>query len=208
MDRVLLANICYILASLNLTSKITIKFVYAASEYVEPSLQGQFISQSGPILPEFSGGISDPSLPSVIFAGVGYEYDRTLGVIEYLESASVKAFVPYGVDERFDKRVTKLNEDIFQFIGNDNTIFYDLNKPALLFEEMETLCYGVLKWGRPVFVPLGPKPFSLVSLWLSLIYDGEPVVWRISDGQNETPYDHKPSGKLIECNFLLSPLNV
>jgi hypothetical protein len=43
-----------------------------------------------------------------------------------LESASVKAFVPHGIDERFDAKVKELNNDLFQFIGEQNTIHYDL----------------------------------------------------------------------------------
>jgi hypothetical protein len=198
MNRKLLAEISYYVANQNTFKLLKIKFVYSPSEYVEPSDIEHFITNSGPILPEFSGGISDPSLPSVIFAGIGFEYDRTLGVIEFLESASVKAFVPHGIDKRFDAKVKELNNDLFQFIGEQNTIHYDLTNPLSLYNEMESLCYGTLQWGRPVFVPLGPKPFTLVALWVSLTYCNIPVVWRVSDDQNEEAIDRKAIGNLVE----------
>jgi hypothetical protein len=201
MNRKMLAKLIIDLSAQLVSLKIDVHFLYSPSKFSPPEEQEQFITVTGPVLPEFAGKLSDPNLPTVALAGIGYEFERTLGVLEYLEPAKVKVFIPKGCDSRFDDEVKSLNEDLFDYISDEDIIEYNLTDVFGLFKTLESLCYGLLAWSRPVMIPLGPKPFTLISLIVSVIFDYRPVVWRVTDDQNAPPSDRIATGEIIALGF-------
>jgi len=197
MCRNLIANLISILNKASIHRNLDVHFVYTPAEYYEPNDIQTEILISEPVIPLFSGKLMPPNMPTVALLGLGYEAERALGLMEYLEPGAIRTFFPTGADSRFDDKVKELNLDFFEFIGEKELQSYDVNKPFQLFKQLESVCYGVLQWGRPIFIPLGPKPFTICSLIVSCLFDYEPVVWRVSGGQNSLPIDRVRNGDFV-----------
>jgi hypothetical protein len=197
MCRHLMASMVIVLNRLSDYKTLNVNFIYTPAKYYEPKNIDTEILISQPVIPEFSGKLAPPNQPTIALMGLGYEAERTIGLIEYLEPGGIRAFLPIGSDERFEGQVRKQNDELFGFIGTEDLFEYDVRDPYTLFKKLEGVCYGVLQWGRPVFVPLGPKPFTICSLITSIIFNNEPVVWRVSGGTSNIPIDKERDGEFV-----------
>lgn len=182
---------------------IRARFVYCPAEFLPPGDQIQPVVQRGPVTGDFAGWSNRPDLPPTLILGLGYEYGRALGSLEYLEPSAAWAFSPFGDDTRYENAVARANADLCNLIPSTNLITYHVPEPFELCERLDSLIYGLLKFSRPTIVPFGPKIFALASMLVAKVYDGRVSVWRVSGDQSEEAIDRRASGRIVflHCDF-------
>jgi hypothetical protein len=181
---------------LNIQS-IECNFVYSPSLYLKPN---QPISNG--IVDPIDGfcGISSPDRPTALVVGLGYEYNRAIGLMDYIDPAVCYAFyTDPATDIRFRNDVVNNNKlfiDSIQGSGFDKVFKHSIWDMDSTSNQLFSLCSGLRDNYRVIIAPLGTKPFSLLSLLIATRFN-DIDVWRVSDGTHGTIVDHKPNGKII-----------
>lgn len=174
-----------------------VDFAYALASYVQPSTEESVIATAGPVLDRFAGWSSQPEFPVAAIVGAGYEPDKVLGVLEYIEPAQVWVWIPEGPDARFLAAIDTANEGLWENTPPQNRITYSVVQPYETFVKLESMCFGLLAHSRPVLVPFGPKIFALVAMLVACHWPDDISVWRVSGEQSEPPIDYKASGEIV-----------
>jgi hypothetical protein len=177
-------------------ARIIVDFVYAGALFSEPIDAGPMTS-AGPVLPAFAGWSSEPDRPCVAVFGLGYELEKAVGVLEYLEPTHVWAFQPVGHDRRYTKAIALANRTFLESLPASRVVFYNIWRPAELVGRLESLIFGALRSARPMLIPFGPKIFTLSCLLVASLHYPEVPVWRVSPGDAAPPQDRVPNGKVI-----------
>jgi len=129
--------------------------------------------------------------------GTGYEYGRALGILEYLEPSAAWIFNPTGVDDKYDKALTRVNKDLYTLIPRSQVSHYNIDETLACFERIESLVFGLRERSRVLLCPFGPKIFALVCLLVAEIHRPKVTVWRVSGEQSEDPTDYVAAGPII-----------
>lgn len=183
------------LRTLAVKTEMRVDFVYCPAQFSPPPDSVEPNAGVGPVLPVFAGWPLEPDLPTVSVVGLGYEYDRAVGAVEYIDPTEVWAFQPSEHDERFTAAIEEANQGFFEVIPPRCVIKYDVHKAFDLFVMLESLVSGLATVNRVVILAFGPKLFSLCSLLVACIHS-ETAVWRVSSGTSEQPIDRFASGKI------------
>jgi hypothetical protein len=157
------------------------------------------------VVETFAGWTTEPSAPPVVILGLGYERDKAVGIVEYIEPGEVWAFKPYGEDSRYDTELKRANQAFWELLPEDHIIEYCVDRPFECFTNLESLIYGTLRLGRPILVPFGPKIFSACCFLIACVYHPKLAVWRVSSGQFEPALDRIPNGKIIGLGAEFNP---
>lgn len=197
MNRAMVAELFFILANQE-SSKLEITFFYTPSKYVAPPKKLPSMKISSPVIPEYAGWFDNPNAPLYAVVGLGYEYGKASGIIEYLEVSGEWLFKPIGSDKRYLESLEDVNKKLIDQIEKHRVLNYDLEDPYSSFEKLRSLVDGLLRQGRVVLIPLGPKLFNLFSVIIAEIYSPKVVVWRVSADDTEEPIDHEPDDKFIQ----------
>jgi hypothetical protein len=175
---------------------VTVDFLYATAVFAGPQPESSLIEICGPVIPDFAGWSPHPEQPVTAFIGLGYEPERAIGAIEYLEPGSVWVFCPQSSDKRYDDAVRIANEPVFEMVPSDRVVRYPVSRPAEQFIQLESLLYAELAESRPVLVPFGPKVFALSCLLAACMHYPHTAVWRVSEGDSGEPLDRVASGEI------------
>lgn len=182
---------------------VAIDFGYAPATFVLPVEADTVIEILGPVTPEFAGWTDEPETPTTCIIGLGYEPERAVGALEYLEPVGAWAFTPTGVDDRYDRCLEKANETVWDANPRPVRIVYGVDQPLWTFVQLESLVFGLKRMTRPVLVPFGPKIFAAMCLLVALSHQPETAVWRVSGGQSEQPVDRMAIGPVHHISALL-----
>jgi len=177
-------------------------FSYSMALYAAPPA-GEFINESVEPIPGF-WELSEPGRPVSLVIGLGYEESRALGAKEMLDPARTLVLYTDPVsDVRFLQAIMESNKILLQQIADRDKFTYDVEDLGYLNRLLGDVCTGLSGADSAVvIVPLGPKPFCLVSLVVSRRISGVDV-WRITGGDFEAPIDRVASGK-----FLVAGINL
>lgn len=197
MTREMIAKIAYLIFQHELNTHIEITYLYAPAKFIKYTDDNGPITVAAPVIPELAGWTADPELPPSGIIGLGYEYDRALGIMEQLEVSPVWFFVPRGEDAKYDAANDKANADLYDIVPRSCFIPYQVDNPAQCFYDLESLIHGIKHMSRPIIVPFGPKIFSLVAVLVGLAHFGEVAVWRVSGDKFTNPIDRIASGKIV-----------
>lgn len=197
MSRVRIASITAALFSEKCSFDVDVDWVYSSASFSEPPKHTTPIVKAEPVLPLFAGRPEDPEKPISAIIGIGYEYEKALGAIEFLEPANVYAFRPTRHDRRYTEAINTANASLWPVIDSERIINYSVDHPVDAFIDLESLIYGCLRDSRPVIIPFGPKVFFLCSLLVAVVHEPLVSVWRVSSGEYETPIDRIPDGKIV-----------
>lgn len=207
MNRKMVAELFYILNNhMWNTHIIEISILYAPAIYTEPEPEILAMKNVGPVIQEYSGWFTNPSDPLYAVIGLGYENGKAIGALEYLDAASAWLLKPLGKDKQFEDQVIKENHDLIAMVGENKVLTYNLSDPYDTFIKIRSLTEGLIKNGRIVFLPFGPKLFNAICIITTHLYDGDIAVWRVSAGEEEKPVDHKANGDIISFTYLLDTL--
>lgn len=142
-------------------------------------------------------GLDDPNKPSALVIGLGYERDRALALLEYVDPAVCYLFyTDPAFDSRYRDAVVSNNADLIAAIPPERIYrhpFHDMQHTGNL---MLSLYQGLRDEHRVIFAPLGIKPFSLLSLLLGAHYQ-DIDVWRVTSGTKSAPQDRKALGPVL-----------
>jgi hypothetical protein len=134
-----------------------------------------------PVTSTLDGGVADPELPLVAVIGVGYEDERGLGVLDFLDASEAWVLVPFGFKEEFDLAIEEANGVLLGRL-NGRRINYPPARPTDALRTLTSLCHSLRSEYRVVVVPMGPKILSACAVLVSLMANGVDAVWRGSSG--------------------------
>ena len=174
-----------------------VDFVYAVAKYVAPPREMTQVNSVGPVLPQFAGWSDRPDRPVSAIVGIGYEYDKAVGALEYIEPATVWGFQPISTDERYDRKAERANRFLWEMLPTERRVRYHVDRPFDCFVALESLSFGVLQDSRVVLVPFGPKIFTVCCLLTAVVHFPRVAVWRVSSGENEAAVDRIANGTVI-----------
>ena len=110
MTRFRLACLMEVLSSEALEGELCVDFVYALAAYNPPPHNTVANSHVGAVIPSFAGWWSEPDRAVSAVVGLGYEEDRALGAVEYLQAADVWLFIPVSEVNEYSPAVRYANE--------------------------------------------------------------------------------------------------
>jgi hypothetical protein len=193
--------------AISVDDKVFVDFWYTPGIFEPPSTDDFVSDVSEPVTPEFAGWSSRPELPTSLIIGVGYEHEKALGAVEYLDPARIWCFVPEGNDDRFDKAVAKANQSMWQSSPQAERITYPVTDPIATYTSLESLVYGLERSSRPILLPFGPKIFAACSLLIGVSRAPNVTVWRVSGGKNDNPRDCVASPNHVHLPMQISPIH-
>jgi hypothetical protein len=205
LTRYRLAQILWVVRNLESKQEICIEFIYASARYSPPPVRSPPNLEVGP-LPGFAGW-DDPTRSITVVVGLGYEQDKALGAVRYIDANEVWVFVPTGHARQYAEKVEHANRQLWQIIDPKRRIEYQVNRPFDCFMTMLSFTRGALRKNRVTLLPFGPKTFALSSMLVGTVHP-EVAVWRVSTGHLGEPLDRFPDGKLTGLTCFFSALDV
>lgn len=175
--------------------KTIVDFVYSLAEYDPPVTSLAPNSHVGPVLrSNFTGGWDEPDRAVTAVVGLGYEPDKALGAVDYLEAASVWTFIPLSEIPEYSAALQIANEQLLEDVTRDHQFTYLVQDPVDCFLTVEAVVSGVMLTRNVVLLPFGPKLFALCCLLVATLH---PVaVWRVSAQQAEPAVNRRASGHI------------
>lgn len=184
LSRKLIANLFATIFHLASKTNVELFVFYGLAEYSPPDAS-DLVSNNyvRPIDPLFSGW-AKPGLPVLTIVGLGYEENKALGAVEYLESAESVVFIPESIEKQYESDVLSKNEILLKRVPESNKIRYPVDDPAKLIFKLDSLISGYKAANKVVLFPFGPRIFFACSL-IATIASPEASVWGVS-GEDET----------------------
>jgi hypothetical protein len=183
--------------------EIQVDFLYTLASYSPPSEGTAPTTVAEPVIPQFAGWRPAPEKPTAAIVGLGYEANRAMGIVDYLEVDNAAwTFCPVGPIDEYTTAVELANESLLvstSFEGRN--VRYRVDDPFTTFLEMDRLTSLLKQRYNPLLIPFGPKIFSLISLLVASKHE-EVGVWRVSSGESEVPVDRLPSEHVIALRVL------
>ena len=157
-----------------------VDFVYALAKYTPPSSSLVPNSHVGPVLKSnFTGWWDEPDRATSAIVGLGYEPDKALGAVEYLDPAEVWTFTPQSAIGEYTGALALANSALLENVRPDHQFTYIVHEPMDCFLTLESLVYGVMQKRNPILLPFGPKLFALCCLLVGCVHPSV-AVWRVS----------------------------
>lgn len=179
-------------------------FGYSPARFTPPPSNQAPVVNIGPVSPFFAGWAKDPDLPVSMILGLGYEPDRAMGAMEYLEPANVWAFMPRSTERQFDASLREANAQLIDQIGPARVVTYQVEDPNATLALLSSIVSHLSQTSSVLMLPSGPKILALQSLLLAY-EDTDRSVWRVSAGVNDMPVDREPTGRSVIVECLFSP---
>lgn len=160
-----------------------------------------------PVHPRFSGLGIDPALQLVSVVGLGYEQNKALGAVEYLQSNNTWLFIPTSPEVAYLAAVRSSNALLLDVTSEERQILYPVLDPVFTFSILESALAGLTRNKKVALLPFGPKIFFALSLLVASTRD-DVSVWHVSGEDAEEPIDRKASGHHTLCSLSISSSRV
>lgn len=167
--------------------EVDVYFSYTPSKYSKPKSP----KPNSEIAPLPGKYVVPTDKPKALIVCLGYEQSKAEGIIDHLDPKVAYIFYTNpALDEEFVKTLEENNKNIL----NDNTksvIAYPFNN-LLFLENQLTLLYHKLKDNYSIIIaPLGPKPFTLISMLMAAQFN-DIDIWRVGSGPEFNEYEREP----------------
>lgn len=196
MTRLRIASVVEVMAELSSDKPMMVDCLYAPEVYHDPPVPPDATLTIAPVSDHFAGWAVDLEEPVYAVVGLGYEPEKAAGAIEYIEPARTWAYVPIGKDERFAGKVEDANARLWND-AVERDYDYPLDNPFETFARLEARISSLVRRGRPILVPMGPKIFALCALVVGALHGPDVAVWRVSAGELERAVDRQPDGTVF-----------
>lgn len=175
---------------------VNVYFIYTPSIYAEP-LPPKPNTDIAPLPGKY---IVPTDKPKALIVCLGYEKSKAEGILEHLDPK--EKYILYSKPALASDFVTKIEENNSDIISThkDKVITFPLNNLLKIERELTSLYYLLKDQYSIIIAPLGPKPFTLVAMLLSIKYK-DIDIWRVGSGYNINEYDREPIGNDI---FIIS----
>tara|TARA_R110002051_G_scaffold50069_1_gene97228 strand:- start:890 stop:1831 length:942 start_codon:yes stop_codon:yes gene_type:complete len=167
-------------------NSITVYFIYTPSKHEIP----QKPKPNSEIAPLPGKYIVPTDKPKALIVCLGYEQSKAEGIIEHLDPKECFLFYSKpALDDEFVKKIEQNNSNIL--LENKNIITFPLNNLLILERELTSLYYLLKDDYHIIIAPLGPKPFTFMSMLLSIKHR-EIDIWRVGSGPDINEYNREP----------------
>jgi len=201
IDRKSLADIFALIAKMAIDYNYEIKIIYALAKYSPPSGEVHPNNKVKSVSHFFSGWSNRPGMPVLSIVGLGYERDKAVGAIEFLESSEAFLYIPHSSEEKFYIDVCEENSQLLENFGSDNQFDYKLESPIETIYSLDSVISSNKHNYKVVLLPFGPKIFYALSL-LSCIPHPEVSVWYVSGESEDTDSSQdREVSKLLGFSF-------
>lgn len=180
-------------------TKVSCFFSYSPSKFSEPLPP----KQNTKIEPIESNFKIPNGKPKALIICLGYEQNKAQGIIDQLDPKIT--FVGYtnpGLDDKFVKTILNNNKELLDNFKQENIFEFPIDNLNFIEKELTSLYYYLREDYNIVIAPLGPKPFTLVAMVMSMIYK-EIEVWRVDSGFDINKYDREP---ISDSEFIINEI--
>lgn len=184
LSRKVIAEIMSFVAKQSKKHDIELCIVYELIKYKAPSRNVFSNNAVKPVNRFYNGWSHKPGLPILTIVGLGYEKDKALGAIEYVESSSSLIFLPNSIEEKYREDVDRVNHNVLSVTSKENKIEYDVGNPVQTIFSIEALINANKSKYKIVLFPFGPKIHFACSL-IAAIAHPETSVWYVSGEDND-----------------------
>lgn len=94
------------------------------------------------------------------------------------------------LDDKFTKSIERNNENVLKYYA-DTTETYNFSDLVDIENKLKTIYYKFSSDYNIIISPIGPKPFTFVSMILSIMFS-DIEIWRIGSGEDINPYPREP----------------
>lgn len=194
MTRSWYAAIISTIRSISTKKSIECYFGYSPSVFESPKSTAP--NQSVSPIPGF-GGLDAIDRPTALVVGMGYEKDRALGLLEYVDPAACFAFIADPpLDNRYLETVIKNNASFLKLIKTENQYRHPLIDLQQTCNLLLSLVWGLRDQYRVILAPLGVKPVSLICLLVAVNHP-DVDVWRVTSGTKACTQVREPLGPFL-----------
>jgi len=165
---------------------ISAYFIYTPSKYSAP----QKPKHNTEIAPLPGKYVVPTNKPKALIVCLGYEQNKAEGIIDHLDPKICYVFYTQpALDPKFVDTVKASNKNILDHYSNIITYPFD---DLLYLERQLTSLYYLLREDYSIIIaPLGPKPFTFISMLLSVKFL-EIDIWRVGSGSDINEYKREP----------------
>jgi len=195
------AYLLYNINQLNTKALIKLTFGYTHSKFV-PFNGTHTLNRV--VMPLFGYcSLSVPSNPTALIVGMGNEPNRISGLKEYFDAVSFLFYTDTTYNPDYSKEIEENSCEILSETQKENIFQYPIHDLVYTFNLLDNLCNVLLNDFRVIIAPCGPKPFSLLSMIVSLKSNNLIEVWRISPGHKLIKVNREPSDliSVLEVTF-------
>lgn len=166
-------------------NKITCYFIYTPSKFSLP-LTPKPNTEIAPLPGKY---IVPTDKPKALIVGLGYEQNKAEGIIDHLDPKECYLFYSKpALDERFVKHLEINNSYLLK---SRNVVTYPLNDLLAIERELTSIYYLLRDEYNIIIAPLGPKPFTFVSMLMTIKYN-DIDIWRVGSGADINEYRRTP----------------
>ncbi|MGH1461879.1 MAG: hypothetical protein ACRBB6_07580 [Neptuniibacter sp.] len=171
---------------------ISIHVFYSLARYAPPNTETFPNERVESVGIPFTGWSTKPGLPVTAIVGLGYEKNKALGAIEYLEASNSVLLLPNSSEESYKGDIIEQNDTLLSFTPEELQVNYDVQTPVDTIYLLDSLISGYKHGTKVVLLPFGPKIFFACSL-IAAIANPEVSVWHVSsvDHQNSLNQDRE-----------------
>lgn len=183
---------------------ICVYFSYTPSKFIEPK-EPKPNKDIGPLPGKY---FVPTDKPKALIVCLGYEQNKAEGIIEHLDPKKFYLFYTKPAsDIKFIKTLEKNNENILEERGSHITT-YPFNDLVSLEKQLTLLYYQLKDEYSIIIAPLGPKPFSFISMMMSAKYS-DIDIWRVGSGNDINEYLNEAldNKSFIICEVLFERAN-
>lgn len=173
-------------------------FIYTPSKFSEP-LEPKPNTEIGPLPGKY---IVPTDKPKALLVGLGYEKNKAEGIIDHLDpKIFYLLYSKPALDNKFVQKIEENNIDLLK-TNKDKVVVFPLEDLVALEKELTSLYFLLREEYNIVIAPLGPKPFALISMILSVRYK-DIDIWRVGSGSDINEYNREPIG---DGQFIISKI--
>jgi len=172
----------------------SVKFVdcfYSLAHFTSPGADPPY-EYLGPISDSLSGFGHNFSRPVSCISGLGYEFYRAVGVIEFLDPARVWVWRPKSPILEYDFAVNKANALLLADLSQGSVVDYKVLNFEELTSDLMMLVGNLRRQSACVLLPFGPKLFAAAAILVGYCFP-DVAVWRASAGVHCEPVDQEAS---------------
>lgn len=191
MSRSRMASLFLALVDQDFPSGCELDLVYFPGLFVTHKHEYEPLEHFGPCHPRLSGWPADPDLPLSVVLGLGTEPRRADGVLEMLEPDILALYMPIGDEREYQNDIVRENRRVLEVGGEP--VLYSLREPDATYSSLIATAGRLARRSRVVFVPLGPKIFTAVTIAAAISLGQEVGVWKASAGRGVETVDVQAS---------------
>ncbi|MEV4887668.1 hypothetical protein MRBLMN1_006260 [Chitinophaga ginsengisegetis] len=167
--------------------RIKVYFSYTPSKYSPP----QEPKPNSEIEPLPGKYVVPTDKPKALIVCLGYEQNKAEGIIEHLDpKISYIFYTKPTLDHQFEETLESNNSTILEERCK-HVVTFPFQDLLYLERELTSLYFKLKDEYSVIIAPLGPKPFTFISMLMSVKYN-DIDIWRVGSGSNINEYPREP----------------